>query len=125
MRRKFSGGENCPSGRLFFEALCTVAEHPVLLCEQDMDQLGKVVNLARGRLNRENGPTSRLRILSRETGLAVPFRVSLLILHTQAESGPYVRDSSRFSRRISPEFVRSRQCMSMAFTAESPPAQGQ
>ena len=29
---------------------------------------------------------SRLRIWSRETGSAVPFRVSLFILHTQAES---------------------------------------
>ena len=44
-------------------------------------------------------PRSRLRIWSRETGLAVPSRVSLLILHTQAESGAYLRDSSRFPRR--------------------------
>ena len=36
---------------------------------------------------------------SRETGSAVPSRVSLLILYTQAESGPYSRDSSRFPRR--------------------------
>ena len=40
-----------------------------------------------------------LRIWSRETGSAVPSRVSLLILHTQTESGAYSRDSSRFSRR--------------------------
>ena len=32
-------------------------------------------------------PRARLRIWSRETGSAVPSRVSLLILHTQAESG--------------------------------------
>ena len=46
-------------------------------------------------------PRSRLRIWSRETGSAVPPRVSLLIiLHTQAESGAYYsRDSSRFPRR--------------------------
>ena len=42
---------------------------------------------------------SRLRIWSRETGSADPSRVSLLILHTQAESGSYSRDSSRFQRR--------------------------
>ena len=38
-------------------------------------------------------------IWSRETGSAVPSRVSLLILHTQAESGAYLRDSSRVPRR--------------------------
>ena len=69
-----------------------------------MDQPGKVANTARGQLNRRNGgggscPRSRLRIWSRETDLAVPSRVSLLILHVQAESGAYVRDSSRFPRR--------------------------
>ena len=40
------------------------------------DQPGKVANPARGQLNREN---ERLRIWSRETGSAVPSRVSLLI----------------------------------------------
>ena len=47
------------------------------------DQPGKVANPARGQLNRENKtfscPRSRLRIWSRETGSAVPSRVSLLI----------------------------------------------
>ena len=56
-----------------------------------MDQPGKVANSARGQLNRENDifpcPRSRLRIWSRETGSAVLSRVSLIILHTQAESG--------------------------------------
>ena len=46
-------------------------------------------------------PSSRLRIWSRETGSAVPSRVSLLILHTQAEPCAYSRDSSRFPRRRS------------------------
>ena len=44
-------------------------------------------------------PRSRLRIWSRETGLVVPSRVSPVILHFQAESGAYSRDSSRFPRR--------------------------
>ena len=68
-----------------------------------MDQPGKVANPARGQLNRENKyspvPVRALRIWSRETGSAVPSRVSLFILHTQAESGAYLRDSSRVARR--------------------------
>ena len=59
-------------------------------------------------------------------------------LHTQAESGAYLRDSSRVPRwrpfidlktairhRVRPEFVGSSNYVPMAFTAESPPAQGQ
>ena len=44
-------------------------------------------------------PSSRLRIWSRETESVVLSRVSLLMLHTQVESGAYSRDSSRFPRR--------------------------
>ena len=44
-------------------------------------------------------PRTCLRIWSRETGSAVPSLISLLILHTQAESGAYSRDSYRFPRR--------------------------
>ena len=39
---------------------------------------------------------TRLRIWSRETGSAVQARISLLILHTQAEYGVHSRGSSRF-----------------------------
>ena len=52
---------------------------------KSMDQPGKVANPARGQLNRENEYfifpcfSSRLRILSRETGSAAPSRVCLLI----------------------------------------------
>ena len=50
---------------------------------KSVDQPGKTANPAHGQLNRENNhfpvPRSRLRIWSRETGLAVPSRVSLLI----------------------------------------------
>ena len=50
---------------------------------KSMDQPGKVANPARAQLNRENEyfpcPRSRLRIWFRETGSAVPSRVSLLI----------------------------------------------
>ena len=47
-----------------------------------MDQPGKVANPARGQVNREKifpCPRACLRIWSRETGSAVPSRVSLLI----------------------------------------------
>ena len=44
-------------------------------------------------------PRSRLKIWFCETDLAVPSRVSLLILHTQAKSGAYSRDCSRCPRR--------------------------
>ena len=81
-------------------------------------------------------PRSRLGIWYRETDLAVPSRVSLLILHTQAESGAYSRDCSRCRRRrpyiftathhgVSPGFIGSRNCVPIAFAAESPLAQGQ
>ena len=60
------------------------------------------VNPARGQLNNENRfipcPCSRRSFWSREVGLAVPFRVSLLILYTSAESGAYSRDSSPLSQ---------------------------
>ena len=69
--------------------------------KKSKDQPGKVVNPARGQLNRENKYFAVLspfapKIWSRETSSAVPSRVSLLIyLHTQAESSAYLRDSSR------------------------------
>ena len=59
-------------------------------------------------------------------------------LHTQAGSGAYLRDSfpnsaaasiylykTAMRHRVSPEFIGSRNCVLMAFTAESPLAQGQ
>ena len=44
-------------------------------------------------------PRSRLIIWLRKTGSAVPSRVTLLIIHTQADSGAYSRDFSHFPRR--------------------------
>ena len=53
------------------------------IARKGKDAPGKVVKPSRGQLNRENDffpcPRLRLRIWSRETGSAVPFRVSLLI----------------------------------------------
>ena len=83
-------------------------------------------------------PRSRLRVWSRELGLAVPSRVSLLILHTQAESGAYLRDSTPSSRlplrfplepscsiKIVPSLSGHTIALPMAFTTENLPAQGQ
>ena len=84
-------------------------------------------------LTREKFPCPRLRleIRFRETGLAVPSSVSLLILYTNAESGAYSRNSSQclqrcpyifttIHHRVSHDFIGSRNCVPMAFTAKSP-----
>ena len=99
------------------------------------NQPGELANPVYGQLNREtfSCSRSRLRIWFRETDLAVPSRVSLLILHTQAESGAYSRDWSDvhggvhilLPRHTIGSFIGSRNCVPIAFTAESPLAQGQ
>ena len=77
-------------------------------------------------------------IWSRETGSAVPSRVSLLIsilrlnlvltygippkFHGGAQMYLF---KTAIRHRVSSEFIGSRNCVSMAFTAESPPAEGQ
>ena len=80
---------------------------------------------------------SRLSIQSRERRSAVPSRVSLLIsifrlnLVLTYEIPPEFRDGVHLSietairHRVSPEFIVSRNCVPMAFAAESPKAQGQ
>ena len=106
-----------------------------------MDQSGKVANPARGQLNRENKytcPRSRLRIWSCETGFAVPSRVSLLVsilkLNLVLTYGipPEFRGGIHLfilNRRTplgqSRVYPGSRNCVPMAFTAESPLAQSQ
>ena len=79
-------------------------------------------------------PRACLRIWSRETGSAVPSRVSLLIsilrvdlvltgfLPSSAAASIY---ETAIRHRVSPAFIGSRNYVPMAFTAESPPAQGQ
>ena len=73
--------------------------------EQSTDQPGKVANPARGQP--EQGHRLRLIIWSSETGSAVPSRVSPLILHTQAKTGAFSRDPSRFSRRRHSPFIHT------------------
>ena len=92
-----------------------------------MDQPGKVANPARGQLNRENNiplsPCVPENLVSRD-GSSRPVPRQPAHLHTQAESGAYLRDSSRVPRRrpyetairhrVSPEFIGSRNCVPMA-----------
>ena len=60
-------------------------------------------------------------IWSRETGSAVPSRVGLLTLHITSKKAEY----AAIRHRISPEFIRTCNCVPMVFTAESPLAQDQ
>ena len=73
----------------------------------------------------------------RETGSAVPSRASLLIsilrlnlvltygIPPEFRGGAHLIYEPAIRHRVSPEFIGSRNCVPMAFTAESPPAQGQ
>ena len=67
-----------------------------------MDQPGKVANPARGQLNREHSiplsPCVPENLASRD-GFSRPVPRQPAHLHPQAESGAYLRDSSRVSRR--------------------------
>ena len=69
---------------------------------KSMDQSGKVTNPARGQLNRENSCFPVLvraeNLVSRD-GFGSPVPRQPAHLHTQAESGAYLRDSSRVPRR--------------------------
>ena len=76
---------------------------------QSMDQSCKVANPARGQLNRENehapgrmnmplSPYVPENLVSRD-GFSRPVPRQPAHLHTQAESGAYLRDSSRVPRR--------------------------
>ena len=67
-----------------------------------MDQPGKVANPARGQLNREHNiplsPCVPENLVSRD-GFSRPVPRQPAHLHTQAESGAYLRDSSRVPQR--------------------------
>ena len=97
-----------------------------------MDQLGKVANPARGQLNRELDIylfAFAPEILVSRDGLGSLVPRQPAHLHPQAESGAYLRCSSRVPRRrpfflflsairhqVSPEFIGSRNCVPMTFT---------
>ena len=67
-----------------------------------MDQPGKVANPARGQLNRKNNislsPCVPENLVSLD-GFSRPVSRQPAHLQTQAESGTYLRDSSRVPRR--------------------------
>ena len=69
---------------------------------KSMDQPGKVASPARGRLNRKNEYSLSAfvpeNLVSRD-GFGSPVPRQPAHLHTQAESGAYLRDSSRVPRR--------------------------
>ena len=69
---------------------------------KSMDQPDKAANPARGQLNRENEyPLSSLapENLVSQDGFGSPVPRQPAHLHTQAEPGAYLRDSSRVPRR--------------------------
>ena len=82
-------------------------------------------------------PRLRLRIRCRETGSAVPFRVSLFIsilrlnlvltygIPPEFRGGVHLFIETAIRYRVSPDFIGSCNYVPMAFTAESPPAQDQ
>ena len=69
---------------------------------KNMDQPSKVANPARGQLNREVNislsPFAPKSLVSRD-GFGSPVPRQPVHLHTQAESGAYLRDASRVPRR--------------------------
>ena len=72
----------------------------VITYSKSKDQPGKVANPARGQLNKENiyislSPLAPENLVSRD-GFGTPVPHQPAHLHTQAESGAYLRDSSRF-----------------------------
>ena len=74
----------------------------VITYSKSMDQPGKVANPARGQLNRENEyfPVRvRAENLVSRDGFGSPVPRQPVHLQTQAESGTYIRDSSRFPQR--------------------------
>ena len=97
---------------------------------KSMDQPGKVANTACGQLF--PCPRSCLRIWSRETVSAVPSRVSLLIsilrlnlvltygIPPEFRGGVHIFIQTAIRHRVSPELIGSRNCVPIAFTAESP-----
>ena len=110
-----------------------------------MDQPGKAANPARGQLNRGNEyfpcPRSRLRIWPHSRDgfdSPVPRQPALLTNRLNLAAGAITTPEyylltvffrglfkTAIRHRVSPEFIGSRNGVPMAFTAESPPAQGQ
>ena len=105
---------------------------------KSMDRPGKVASPARAQLNRKMNislPAFVPENLVSRDGFDSPVPRKPAHLHTQAESGALLTGSlpssaaasiysykTAIRHRVSPEFIGSRSCVPMAFTAESPPA---
>ena len=106
-----------------------------------MDQPGKVANPARDQLNRGNeyislSPFAPENLVSQDGfSRAVPasassfsiLRLNLVLTHgipPDFRGGVPLFIYTAIRHRVSPEFIGSRNCVPMAFTAESPPQQG-
>ena len=106
-----------------------------------MGQPGKVANPARGQLYRGNGyPPVHVRAwefgLARRVQPSRPvsacsfsiLRLNLVLTHgipLDFRGGVHLFISTAMRHRVSPESIGSRDCVPMAFSAESLPAQGQ
>ena len=88
-----------------------------------MDQPSKVANPARDQLNRENNiplyPCVPENLVSRD---GFSHRCLLTGFLPSSAAASIYETATR--HRVSPEFIGSRNCVPMAFTAESPQAQG-
>ena len=107
-----------------------------------INRVNKAANPARGQLNRGRmnislSPLVPVNLVSRD-GFGSPVSRQPVHLHTKAESGAYLLGIppefrggvhifiyTAIRHRASPEFIGSRNCVPMAFTAKRPPAQGQ
>ena len=105
---------------------------------QRKDQPGKAANPARGQLNREEdekvpipiGLARRVRQFRPASACSSPYSGGIWCLITgflpiSAAAPIYSFQPSYIRHRVSPEFIGSRNCVPMAFSAESLPAQGQ
>ena len=105
------------------------------------DKPGKVANPARGQLNRETNisltPFATENLVSRDGfGSPVPrqpvhsqniVKLNLVLTHgipPDFRGGVHLIICTAIRHRVSPEFIESRNCVPMVFTAESPLAQG-
>ena len=122
--------------------MCTATTMYGHTYSKSMDQPDKVANPARDQPNGEKNEYFPVRVCALEFGLAIRVRQSrpasacsppylgliecLLtgFLPSSAAASIYLFKTA-IHHRVSPEFIGSRNCVPMAFTAESPPAQGQ
>ena len=104
-----------------------------------MDQPGKAASPARGQLNREIyflavpdrawefGLARRIRQSRPASACAYPYSgwIWCLLAEPNSAAASIYLLKTALRHRVSPDFIGSRTCVPMVFTAESPPARGQ